>query len=136
VLELSVSDTGIGIPCDKLQYIFDSFEQADEFTAKQFGGTGLGLAIVKKLAALKGGTLNVESKTSEGSIFTFTNSYKIVPEMAEKTGTASSLRKFSNIRVLLAEDNEINQFMIKKLLGSWNIEVDAVSDGGKALQKL
>lgn len=136
VLELAVRDTGIGIPCDKLHRIFDSFEQVDEFTAKQFGGTGLGLAIVKKLTALKGGELNVESTKGKGSVFTFTNSFKIVPEMAEKTGTASSLRKFSNIRVLLAEDNEINQFMVKKLLETWNVTVDAVSDGEKAWQKL
>src|SRR5690606_32128883 len=74
-IEFSVKDTGIGISKDKLHLIFNSFEQADDLTERKYGGTGLGLTIVKKLAELKGGTLKVESKEGEGSMFSFVNQY-------------------------------------------------------------
>ncbi|MDR1290549.1 MAG: sensor histidine kinase, partial [Planctomycetaceae bacterium] len=69
---VSISDTGIGIPEDKFARIFESFEQVDGSTAREYGGTGLGLSITKKLVELHGGTMNVESKIDEGSKFTFT----------------------------------------------------------------
>ncbi|WP_423147313.1 response regulator [Rubrolithibacter danxiaensis] len=137
-VKFSVKDTGIGIAENRIDKIFESFEQAEDETAQKFGGTGLGLSIVKKLATLKGGTLEVESVEGRGSTFSFINTYQVVSrqEVEKKKGTDNDFEKFDSITVLLAEDNMINQFMIKKILSNWNIAVDAVDDGEKALQKL
>jgi CheY-like chemotaxis protein len=137
-VQFSVRDSGIGIPADRISKIFDSFEQVDDDTTQKFGGTGLGLSIVKKLTELKGGTLKVESEVERGSTFSFTNTYRVISRevIAEKKTVESELPKFEDVHVLLAEDNLINQFMIKKILGNWNITVDAVEDGEMVLQKL
>lgn len=137
-IKFSVNDTGIGIPENKIGKIFESFEQAEDETAQKFGGTGLGLSIVKKLADLKGGSLIVESIEGKGSTFSFINTYQIVSKIDTEKSKPSeaNLEKFESVSILLAEDNMINQFMIKKILSNWNISVDAVEDGEKALQKL
>lgn len=132
-----VIDTGIGIAPHHLDNIFETFEQADEQTTVKFGGTGLGLAIVKNLAELKGGTLEVSSEEHKGSTFCFTNWYEVIKkeEPMEKASRAS-LPPFENIKVLVAEDNPVNKFLILKILKGWNIEVDVVDNGQEALEKL
>ncbi|TZF84031.1 response regulator [Pedobacter sp. BS3] len=138
-IEFAVIDTGIGIASNRLNVIFDSFEQADDSIAQSYGGTGLGLSIVKKLAELKGGELSVTSTENEGSAFKFTNWYRVIDDKAaaKKIDQHSvELPKFNNIRVLLAEDNTVSQFMLTKILGSWNIEVDIAGDGEQAIQLL
>lgn len=135
-IKFSVEDTGIGIPAHRLNAIFDSFEQADDDTATKYGGTGLGLAIVKKLAELKGGQLTVESQVNKGSVFTFTNWYVLAAKPKEEIVAGSTLREFENLNILVAEDNLINQFMLSKILKDWKANVDIVSNGLKALDKL
>ncbi len=137
-LKFTVEDTGIGIPESRLASVFDSFEQAEEDTAAKYGGTGLGLAIVKKLVELKGGELVVASKEGKGSTFSFINWYAIAVKPKEKTAfkTEKVLDQFENVRLLVAEDNLVNQFMLSKMLKDWNIEVEMVDNGQTVLDKL
>jgi PAS domain S-box-containing protein len=137
-LQYSVEDTGIGIPADRLANVFESFEQADADTESKYGGTGLGLAIVTKLVELKGGELSVSSEVGKGSTFSFINWHTIVNKPVEEVGPIPSkaLPSFHNIKVLVAEDNMVNQFMLSKILKDWQIEVDMVDNGRKALDKL
>jgi len=137
-LKFIVEDSGIGIPESKLSGVFDSFEQAEEDTAAKYGGTGLGLSIVKRLVELKGGELAVYSQPGKGSIFSFTNWYTIADQTKEKAAftTEKVLAPFENLRLLVAEDNMVNQFMLSKMLKDWNIEVDMVDNGQTALDKL
>lgn len=138
-LKFSVEDSGIGIPADRLSSIFDSFEQAEDDTTAKYGGTGLGLAIVKKLIELKGGELTVSSQLGKGSIFSFINWYHLAkkpqPVEAEKKNN-KVLEPFTNLSVLVAEDNMVNQFMLAKILKDWNVKVAMVDNGRKALDKL
>lgn len=138
-IQFSVIDTGIGIAKENIDKIFEVFEQADQQTTVKFGGTGLGLSIVKNLAKLKGGTLNVESEEGKGSLFTFTNWYEVVSlpvTINTETPKKHSLAPFENVKILLAEDNPINTFLILRLLKAWNIKVDVVENGEEAINKL
>jgi PAS domain S-box-containing protein len=137
-LQFSVEDTGIGIPKHRLNDIFESFEQADDDTANKYGGTGLGLAIVKKLIELKGGELTVDSRIDKGSVFTFTNWYTVATKPHEQKVkiVGGPLKPFIDIRVLVAEDNLINQFMLTKILNDWKVKAEMVSNGQKAIEKL
>ncbi|MFD0750076.1 response regulator [Mucilaginibacter calamicampi] len=135
-IRFSVEDTGIGIPAHRLNAIFDSFEQAEDYTATKYGGTGLGLAIVKKLAELKGGELTVESELNKGSVFAFTNWYTLATKPKEEEVVGGGLHDFENVSILVAEDNLINQFMLSKILKDWKADVDIVSNGVKVLDKL
>ncbi len=138
-IRFSVIDTGIGIAKENIDKIFEVFEQADEQTTVKFGGTGLGLSIVKNLAKLKGGILNVESEEDKGSLFTFTNWYEVVSSPADNMKDqlkSTALSPFNNVKILLAEDNLINTFLIVRILKGWNIEVDVVENGKDAISKL
>jgi len=137
-LKFTVEDSGIGIPESRLSSVFDSFEQAEDDTAVKYGGTGLGLAIVKKLVELKGGELVVTSEPGKGSIFSFINWYTATGKPKEKAAfrTDKLLEQFENVRLLVAEDNLVNQFMLSKMLKDWDIEVEMVDNGQKALDKL
>lgn len=137
-LKYSVEDSGIGVPADRLNKIFDSFEQAEEDTGNKYGGTGLGLTIVKKLAELKGGELVVTSQLGRGSVFNFINWHTIAAKPTGKISDKSDkvLSPFNNISVLVAEDNMVNQFMLSKMLKNWNIDAEIVDNGRKAIDKL
>lgn len=138
-LKFSIEDTGIGIPADRIASIFDSFEQAEDDTTTKYGGTGLGLTIVKRLVELKGGELTVSSQVGKGSVFSFTNWYDIAKKPTEKPAPRDKnqvLAPFDDITILVAEDNLVNQFMLGKILKEWNINVEMVDNGRKALDKL
>lgn len=137
-LKFSVEDTGIGIPTDRLTKIFESFEQAEDDTSSKYGGTGLGLTIVKKLIELKGGDLTVSSKPGQGSVFNFTNWFGIANGVPDEkpVKTDQKLAPFVNVRILVAEDNMINQFMVSKMLKDWNVAFDIADTGNKAIEKL
>jgi len=137
-VKYSVEDTGIGIPADKLNKVFESFEQAEDDTVAKYGGTGLGLAIVQKLAELKGGELTVSSQVGKGSTFSFINWHTIAEKPAEKSVAKADrpLDPFPRLKVLVAEDNMINQFMLAKILKDWQTEADMVDNGRKVLEKL
>ncbi|WP_158797071.1 response regulator [Pedobacter sp. L105] len=136
-IRISVIDTGIGIPENRMGKIFESFEQADDNTTLNFGGTGLGLSIVKNLAHLKGGELTLDSIEGVGSTFKFSNWYEVLDDNPENQGrTTEKLLPFENVRILVAEDNPINKFLIVKILKGWNIVADVVENGKEAIDKL
>ena len=133
-----VYDTGIGIPEDKKDKIFESFTQTDSSISKKYGGTGLGLTIVKKIIEVYGGKIWVESKEGKGSKFFFTLKLKIAESALakEKKKFIEEVIKFKDARVLVAEDNKTNQILIKEIFKKFNIFVDIASNGIEALKKL
>lgn len=136
-LKFEVSDTGIGIPKNRLANVFESYEQADEDTAIKYGGTGLGLTIVKKLVDLMNGELTAESIVEKGSKFTFTANFKLQQDNAGLIiKFTPNLKSFKGIKILIAEDNLVNQFMVKKILTSWEVETETVDTGFKAVEML
>ena len=136
-LEFAVSDTGIGIPEEKLSTIFEAFTQANNDTARKYGGTGLGLAIVKQLAEIQGGSVSVTSKEGKGSCFSFKIQYKknTAPLIKEPkmNGHEKTVKK---LNILLAEDNSMNQLLAKKVLGDWGWNVETVENGIQAVEKI
>ena len=141
LLEVLVKDTGIGIAQDKLQMIFESFTQNNVNTSRKYGGTGLGLAIVKQLVELQNGRVWVESVPKEGSTFGFTIPYK-VGEITHGTTTLQQAigmedsRILTGIKVLVAEDNLINQKVVNITLSKQGATVDVVNNGQLAVDAL
>ncbi|MCC9137763.1 response regulator [Pontibacter silvestris] len=139
MLEFTVEDTGIGIPADKLQAIFESFNQGSNDTTRKYGGTGLGLTISKSLVELQGGTIAVRSQAMVGSAFTFSLPFKKVnisscpKEQDEALDIEYQHGELKGLRILLAEDNEINQLLINTVLSDWEVSVDTVANGLEAL---
>ncbi|HEY9073097.1 MAG TPA: response regulator, partial [Desulfobaccales bacterium] len=127
-------DTGIGIPPEKLDYIFDKFTQADASTTRRYGGTGLGLPITKHLVALMGGSIKVESQPGQGSTFSFSLTLAKQPEPKEpQTIPVSDLR---GLRVLIVDDNATNRLILRETLTSWEAVVDEAPDGFRGLAQL
>jgi PAS domain S-box-containing protein len=137
-IEFLVRDTGLGIPRDKHDMIFESFTQASPDTTRHYGGTGLGLAICKKLVELQGGKIEVESEPDKGSTFRFVL-YLGIPEntgIAEKKETIESYSGLEGKRILVAEDNKINFFVANKFLTGWGVKVTHAENGKLALEIL
>ena len=137
----SVKDTGIGIPPNKIDSIFDRFQQADEDITRKYGGTGLGLSIVKQLVELQNGTIKVNSAQGIGTEFVFTIPYIISAELAENSSlkiVAADEIKLdqNNIKILVAEDNAMNQNLMKHLLAGWNLDFDVVNNGREAIEAI
>lgn len=135
-LQFCVTDTGIGIAADKVENIFNSFEQADNSYTREYGGTGLGLAISKQLVELMGGHLQVESIPGHGSTFSFT--VVLQPMEGEQEILSAPKRSSENLsalRVLVVDDNEINRDVATIILESEH-EVTAVDNGLEALEML
>ena len=138
-----IKDTGIGIPKDQLQTIFDPFVQSSNDTARKFGGTGLGLSIVKKIIELLHGTISVESILGEGTKFnielTFLNSTDPTfnanneNNIELKSQVDYSTIDYSKINILLAEDNLINQLLAQTVLNQFGFNVTTVDNGKLAL---
>lgn len=137
-LEFSVTDTGIGIPKEKHNLIFESFTQASVDTTRHFGGTGLGLAICKKLIDLQGGSLSLESEPGIGSTFRFVLSFGI-PEKGSIKKSVEVPENYSGLegkRILVAEDNKVNFFVANKFLINWGVIVTHAENGQLALEEL
>jgi len=126
-LIFSVSDTGIGIPPDRSEAIFERFVQADSSTTRKYGGTGLGLTICKELVALMGGQLWMESEMGKGSRFLFTVSLKSAPSMKKKTHTG--IENLQGQHVLIIDDNKTNLMIIKKMVETWGMVATLADDG-------
>ncbi len=135
-LVLAISDTGEGIPDDKIAELFTSYTQADASTARRFGGTGLGLAICRQLAELMGGTITVASRVGEGSTFTVTLGAPrvgdAIPAPAESERMVAPVAS-RPLRVLAAEDNEVNRLVLKTLLAHAGVEPVFAENGELAL---
>ena len=144
MLLFSVIDQGIGIPKSKQDKIFDIFAQADDSTTRRFGGTGLGLAISKRLVEMMGGRIWVESEEGKGSAFNFTANFKTVKESAlssvqgeaEDIDDEDLLEQLNGIKILLAEDNIVNQKIAVKILEKQGWAVQAVDNGQDAVDKV
>jgi PAS domain S-box-containing protein len=136
-IEFSVTDTGIGIPENKIKKIFENFQQASSGTSRLYGGTGLGLAIVKQLVEPQGGTIQVKSKVNHGSTFSFTLSFqKTTIEIESETGIEELDTEIKNIKVLVVEDIALNQLLMKTLLDDFGFERDIAANGKIAIEKL
>ncbi|MBP9151405.1 MAG: response regulator [Flavobacteriales bacterium] len=136
-LELAVSDTGIGIPEDKFQDVFASFQQAQTNTTRKYGGTGLGLTIVKKLAEGMGGNVDISSELGKGTTFTVNIPVTVLtdaPTGETKEKNTIETERLKGKRALLVEDNELNQMVADQFLTIVGIEVTTVNDGLLAVE--
>ncbi len=148
-VRFDVEDTGIGIPADKFDLIFESFTQADGAMTRKYGGTGLGLAITQKLCNLMGAKISVVSEENRGSVFTITipagvdtvdmtrstwNKYELIDELNEVSQGEKGTNMY-NGKILVAEDNLSNQKLITILLQKMGLEVSLADDGLRAVEK-
>jgi CheY-like chemotaxis protein len=153
-LRFEVIDTGIGIPADRQKILFSPFTQMDSSTTRQYGGTGLGLAISRQLAELMGGNIGLQSEVGKGSTFWFTATFEKQPtgsESRDKTssriGDEGDIDRFAaktfisrggkrKIRILVAEDNPVNQKVAQAMLKKMGLETDVVANGQQAVNAL
>jgi PAS domain S-box-containing protein len=140
-LRFSVRDTGIGIAADKMGSLFQSFSQLDTSLTRKYEGTGLGLAISKRLVELMGGTIGIESEVGAGSVFHFTVLVEpdlVEPEhpVAEPSADLVSIEDLGSIRLLLAEDNLVNQKVALRMLKKLGIRADVAATGTEVLGAL
>jgi signal transduction histidine kinase/ActR/RegA family two-component response regulator len=141
-LRFEVQDTGVGIPPEKQAGIFDAFTQADSSVTRQYGGTGLGLAICKRLVELMGGQIGVYSQPGQGSCFWFEVPLPVIQEnapeetTAQPSGSALNSHELDGVRVLLVEDNPVNQKVAIRMLQKLGCVVELAENGQQALEKL
>jgi len=136
-IEFSIKDTGIGIPEDKMEKIFENFQQASSRTSRLYGGTGLGLSIVKQLVEPQGGSIRVQSKIDEGSIFSFILDFeKTNAEVEDEAELLELDTEIKNIKVLVVEDIALNQLLMKTLLDDFGFDLDIAANGKIAIEKL
>ena len=132
LIRISVRDTGIGIPADKIGRLFQFFSQVDASTTRRFGGTGLGLAICKRLVEMMGGEIRVESRDGQGSTFDFTFTAGVAAA-AEPVAVPETGGDVTGLRILVAEDNPVNQAVAMRMLRNMGCEADLVCDGESAI---
>ena len=133
-LQFQVRDTGIGIPAEKLEAVFESFNQADSSTTREYGGTGLGLAICRRLVEMMGGSIRAESTVGKGTAFIFT--IPMMPGPVQKKIQPASLASLNGLRVLIVDDNATNRLIFSEHLSRWGTEVVEAENGWQALARL
>ena len=136
IIEFSVTDTGKGISKDKLERIFNSYEQEDEGISREFGGTGLGLTIAKEIVEKYDSTINVESEEGKGSRFFFVLKLAKIREVGFKLEETKVEYDFQDIRILLVEDNHVNRFYAETILVQKDIIVEMAEDGSEAVNQI
>jgi signal transduction histidine kinase/DNA-binding response OmpR family regulator len=129
VMRLSVTDTGIGVPREKLAILFQKFTQADTSTTRRYGGTGLGLAISKELVELMGGSIHVESHEDSGSTFWF----RLPLEVDPAPPACPARLNLAGIRVSIVDDNEVNRRVVQEQVTSWGMRNGSFATGAQAL---
>ncbi len=137
VLLFEVEDTGIGIHEDKLEYIFESFTQAENYTTRMYGGTGLGLSISKKLVALMGGNIYVKSELGKGSSFSFTVPFengKAKSKEASENNEQIKEMRMDGVKLLVVDDNRLNQELMTIYLNMLNCSYDLAYNGQEAVE--
>jgi CheY-like chemotaxis protein/HPt (histidine-containing phosphotransfer) domain-containing protein len=135
VLHYAVTDTGIGIPAEKREKIFEAFTQADGSTTRKYGGTGLGLTISRGMVEMMGGRMWIESEVGKGSTFQFTVSLGVSRTPSTRSQSASPV-DFSGLRVLIVDDNTTNRRIFEELLQRWQMKPTAVDSGWLAFKAL
>ena len=133
-IRFSITDTGIGIPKDRMNRLFQSFSQVDSSTTRKFGGTGLGLTISKQLAEAMGGRIGVESEEGKGAMFWFTAVFKKQPRGEEKTRALPE--DIRGKRILIVDDNTTNRYVLREQLKLWECLYEETPGGDQALEKL
>ena len=139
VLVVSVKDSGIGINREAQEQLFQPFTQAEHSTTRKYGGTGLGLAIVKQLCVMMGGDIKLNSEIGQGSEFVFDITLPVTDAIVpSKSSPASSTenKALTNLKILVVEDNRVNQIVVKKQLASLDLTCDIAGDGQDALEYL
>jgi PAS domain S-box-containing protein len=134
-LHFAIKDTGVGIPADTLQRIFEPFSQADGSMARKYGGTGLGLTICSKLVEMMNGHISVESEVGEGSIFHFTATLGI-QDAPSPRAVPAHLEQLLDLHVLIVDDNFTNRCVLEGMLTRWGMRPVAVEGGRAALQAI
>lgn len=129
-LYITIKDSGIGIPREKISTLFDSFTQVDSSTTRKYGGTGLGLSIVKQLVELMGGSISVESELTKGSTFSF----NIAVGLHEHPTLVIPRVPVKGKRVLVVDDNAVNREVVREQLVHWGMKVYEAEGGDKALE--
>jgi CheY-like chemotaxis protein len=132
-MQISVTDTGIGIPQEKIGALFTKFSQADTSTTRRYGGTGLGLAISKQLAQLMGGSIEVESEVGRGSTFSLALALSLYDGPPTDAVPAADLR---GLRVLIVDDNEVNRRVIHEQISSWGMRNGSYASAEDALMAI
>ncbi len=139
-IEFLVIDTGIGIPKERLENIFESFTQATVDTTRKYGGTGLGLTIAQNLVELQGGKIGVQSVLNEGTTFYFTlpfyKSKLVFTPFLSQEKMVFMPESLEGIKILVAEDNETNRFVISRFLLNWKIDYDFAVNGLETVSKI
>lgn len=135
-IHFRVTDTGIGISPDRLQHVFDDFTQASYDIGLKYGGTGLGLSISKRLVELHGSELAVESELGRGTTFFFDLRLKAAAGEPGAEGKAADPPALKGLKVLIADDNEVNVLVLTGLLEKWGIEPDVVTNGRQAVERV
>src|SRR6185312_5860946 len=138
VVEIVVQDTGIGISKERVRTIFEPFEQADATISRKYGGTGLGLAISKNMVEMQHGELLVASEEGKGSAFTIRVPYHLSFRTMQENEVSADIdyKSLGPRRVLVAEDVELNQYLARHILESWDFEVVIVGNGREAVEAL
>lgn len=134
-VRFEVSDTGIGIPADKIDDIFNSYTQASTDTTRKYGGTGLGLAITKSLIELHNSEISVESELGKGSAFSFIIQFDRSTTSTVSVDNKTPLQQLTGL-VLVVDDNEINRLLASKVITKWGVNVDFAENGKIALEKV
>jgi signal transduction histidine kinase/ActR/RegA family two-component response regulator len=138
---IEVSDTGIGIEKEKLEQIFDRFQQADDEVTRAYGGTGLGLSIVKELIQLQQGSIEAESEPGKGTTFYITMPYKVStvqvqPSITTPTQKSVEPASLQHVRILIVEDNEVNQTLLQHIFRNWQVRYEIANNGVEAIEKV